>query len=44
MHSLIHIEFTRIVDQFKQRNICKFIHDMFVLSYLKPFIFNIYHL
>jgi len=28
MHSWIHIEFTKIVGQFKQKYICKFIHDM----------------
>jgi hypothetical protein len=28
MHFLINIEFTKILSQFKQKDICKFIHDM----------------
>jgi hypothetical protein len=28
MHFLIDIEFTKILDQFKQNKICRFIHDM----------------
>jgi hypothetical protein len=28
MHFLIDIEFTKILGQFKQKTICRFIHDM----------------
>jgi hypothetical protein len=28
MHLLIDIKFTKILVQFKQKDICKFIHDM----------------
>jgi hypothetical protein len=28
MHFLIDIEFTKILCQFKQKDLCKFIHDM----------------
>jgi hypothetical protein len=28
MHFLIDIEFTKIIGQFKQKNICRIIHDM----------------
>jgi hypothetical protein len=33
MHLWIHIEFTKILGQFKQKKICWFIHDFLIVNY-----------
>jgi hypothetical protein len=36
MHFWIDIEVTKILGQFKQKNICKFIHDMQFQAFFNP--------
>jgi hypothetical protein len=44
MHFRIDIEFTKKLGQFKQKQICRFIHDIFLVTFFLEFALLFFHL